>query len=65
MELVYTLNLWASDLEIDLLRLWAAAHRLASLTFAVSASPVAGVFIFSFSREYAALESARGGGGSC
>lgn len=65
MELVYTLNLRASDLEIDLLRLCATAHRLASLTFAVSASPVAGVFIFSFSHEYAALKWAWGGGGSC
>lgn len=58
MELLFTLNLWASDLEIDFLRLWAAAPSLASVTFVVSASPVAGVLIFSFSREYAALKSA-------
>lgn len=62
MELFSTLNLWASDLEIDFLRLWAGADSLASLTFVVSASPVARVLIFPFSREYAALKSAWGGG---
>lgn len=61
MELVYTLNLRAFDPEIDLLRLWDAARLLASLTFVISASPVAEVFIFSFSREYAALKLAWGG----
>lgn len=58
MKLYFTQNLWASDLKMDFLRLWAAARSLASLTFVVSASPVSGVPFFSFSREYAALKSA-------